>query len=350
MDRKFYLDLAESGLRMPLGTHLVLHEHPDPQAIVLDGGRLGRLLEETARRFRVPLAIPLMDLTLEKEALLATYGMDPTAPHPQRFESMPAVVRPLRLTRKMQAACEAIRHVASATDLVPIGIAVGPFSLLTRLVADPIAPVYLAGAGATAADEPEIALIERLLELALGAIETYVDAQLDAGARAVIVCEPAANTVFFSPNQLAQDYGVFDRYVMRPNLEIARRLRARGADLIFHDCGDLLDGMIRRFARLDPAILSLGSSRILWEDAALLPRDIVLYGNLPTKRFDSDELMSIGQVGRLADELAVRMRRTGHPFILGSECDVLSVPGRERSVMAKVEEFLRRREPVWPLR
>ncbi len=93
-----------------------------------------------------------------------------------------------------------------------------------------------------------------------------------------------------------------------------------------------------------------GQFAILWEDAALLPKDIVLYGNLPTKRFDSDELMSVGQVGRLADELAVRMRRSGHPFILGSECDVLSVPGRERSVMAKVEEFLRRREPVWPLR
>ena len=29
MDRKFYLDLAAGGLRMPIGTHLVLHRHAE---------------------------------------------------------------------------------------------------------------------------------------------------------------------------------------------------------------------------------------------------------------------------------------------------------------------------------
>jgi hypothetical protein len=35
------------------------------------------------------------------------------------------------------------------------------------------------------------------------------------------------------------------------------------------------------------------------------------------------------------------MRDVKHPFILGSECDVLSVPGREQAIMAKVDEFLK---------
>jgi hypothetical protein len=35
------------------------------------------------------------------------------------------------------------------------------------------------------------------------------------------------------------------------------------------------------------------------------------------------------------------MRDVGHPFILGSECDVLSVPGYEQTIKAKVEEFLK---------
>ena len=155
------------------------------------------------------------------------------------------------------------------------------------------------------------------------------------------MCEPAANKVYFSPNQLAKSYDVFDRYVMKFNLAIREQLRARGVDLIFHDCGELLDGMVQRFATLDPAIISLGSSRLLWEDAALVPKSTVLYGNLPTKQFYSDELCSVAKVRQLSDTLHQRMRATGHPFILGSECDILSVPGRELTIKAKVEAFLK---------
>ena len=55
--------------------------------------------------------------------------------------------------------------------------------------------------------------------------------------------------------------------------------------------------MVEQFAtRLDPAILSLGSSRTLWEDAALVPKSVVLFGNLPTKKFYSDEAMPDEQV------------------------------------------------------
>ena len=37
MDKNFYLELARSGRRMPIATHLVLHEKPDPEAILIDG-------------------------------------------------------------------------------------------------------------------------------------------------------------------------------------------------------------------------------------------------------------------------------------------------------------------------
>jgi hypothetical protein len=42
----------------------------------------------------------------------------------------------------------------------------------------------------------------------------------------------------------------------------------------------------------------------------------------------------------LAVDLLERMRGTGHPFILGSECDVLAVAGSEAAIMAKVDAFL----------
>lgn len=341
MDRRYYLGLAAAGARIPIGTHLVLSEETDPEAIVRDGARLGRVVEGAARRFGSPLAFPLMDLALEKESLLLARGVAARAVDTHRFDEMPERGGEFLLTRKMEAVCGALRHIASETDLVAVGMGIGPFSLMTKLVADPITPVFLAGAGSTADDEPEIALVERLLEISYQTIEKFLEAQMDAGARAILVCEPAANKVYFSPNHLAESYETFDRYVMRPNRALRERMRARGVDLIFHDCGELTDDMVRRFGSLDPAILSLGSSRRLWEDAALVPGDVVLYGNLPSKQFYSDELMSTETVRGLCDELARKMRAARHPFILGSECDVLSVPGRERTIMAKVEEMIR---------
>ncbi len=341
MDRQYYLDLAASGLKMPIGTHLVLHEHADHEIIPNDGRRLGGVIEEAARRFRCPLALPLMDLKLEKEALLLARGIAAAEIDTFHFTETPGGDWDIPLTRKMDAVCEAIQYIARETELLPVGMGIGPFSLMTKLITDPITPVFLAGDGATADDEEEVALLERLLQLASKTIRLYLNAQIQAGAKAIILCEPAANNVYFSPNQLDESYDVFDRYVMDLNRQIREQLRAADVDLIFHDCGELTDGMVSRYAELDPAMISLGCSRLLWEDAALISKSTVLYGNLPTKQFYSDELVSIAKVRELSDQLLSRMREVGHPFILGSECDVLSVPGYEQTIKAKVDEFLK---------
>jgi hypothetical protein len=117
-------------------------------------------------------------------------------------------------------------------------------------------------------------------------------------------------------------------------------LREAGVELFFHCCGELSPSMLRAFCSLDPAVLSLGSSRVLWEDAAHVPPATVLYGNLPSKHFHSDESISVGDVTRRSRELIRRMREIGHPFILGTECDVLSVRGCERTIAAKVQAML----------
>lgn len=340
MNRSFYLDLAASGMRMPIGTHLALHKHADADAIMLDGERLGAVVADAARCFRTPLAMPLMDLTLEKAALLSSMGV-PEAEHDcHHLDSPRPVPAEIPLTPRMVATCGAIRHVARCEGLVPMGMGIGPFSLTTKLLSDPITPVFLAGTGATTSEEPEIALLEQALVLSEAVITRYLDAQMDAGAKALIICEPAANTVYFSPKQLEDSYEVFERFVMEPMRRLVARLRGRGVDLVFHDCGELTSGMISRFASLDSAILSLGSSRKLWEDAVLIPKETVLYGNLPTKRFYASQL-SREEVSRMAEDLVARMREVGHPFILGSECDVLSVPGSENEILGKVEAFMR---------
>lgn len=332
--------LAADGHRAPIGTHLVLHEKPDPGAVVLDGLRLGEVMVETADRFGTPMGVPLMDLTLEKEALLLSLGTNPALVEGFHFTKPPEAPSNFELTPRMQAACEAIRHVASKPGFVPMGMGIGPFSLMTKLVSDPITPVFLAGAGSTADDEPEVAVVEAAIRVGTDIILAYLDAQVAAGAAAFILCEPAANNVYFSPNQLDESHDTFDRLVMDPLRRIKARMGAVGVELVFHDCGELTDGMVERFSSLDPAMISLGSSRDLAADAAIVPETTVLYGNLPTKKFISPQL-TVDDVRRMAAEIAEKVSATGHPFILGSECDVLSVPGKESEIMAKVEAFLR---------
>ena len=74
--------------------------------------------------------------------------------------------------------------------------------------------------------------------------------------------------------------------------------------------------------------------------AALVPKSTVLYGNLPTKNFMPTQL-TVAEVERLSRNLLEKMEEAGHPFILCSECDVLSVPGSEREILAKVDAFIK---------
>jgi len=341
MSREFYLDLARKKHRVPVGTHLALHRHADPEAVMLDGNRLGAVIAEAAAQFATPLAIPLMDLTLEKAALLLAYGVPESSIAAFHFTEPPEILPCISLTARMNATCGALTYIAKIhPELVPIGMGIGPFSLMTKLISDPIMPVFLAGNGFTAEDEPEISLAERLLAVGERVIHRYLDAQIDAGAKAIFICEPAANLVYFSPKQQEETgYAMFERYVMEPMRRLAALLGARGVDLIFHDCGELTEEMLRRFGTLGACVISLGSSRNLWEDAALIPKDTVLYGNLPSKRFYSSGL-SAAEVSRMADALSLKMENARHPFILGTECDVLSVPGSEVEIMRKVDALM----------
>ena len=348
MQREFYLNLANSGLRMPIGADLVLHERVNPEVIARDGWALGKVVEETARRYRTPLAFAHMDLSLEKTVLLELLGVpapeiptyhlavDPGEDALARTEA--GLRRALNPT--LQAHIDSVRYVAENTDLVPIGMTIGPFSLMTKLLKDPITPIYLAGTGLTAEDDPEVALMERALALGLTMVLHSVGAQIQAGAKAVFMAEPAANVVYVSPKQIEAGADVFERYAMAADRRVKALLDEHGVDLVFHCCGELNDYMLRQFCALRPVIISLGSSRTLWEDARIVPKDIVLFGNLPSKHFYSDAVITRDAVERQACELLHRMREAAHPFILGTECDVLNVPGSTEVIRGKVDAFV----------
>lgn len=344
MARSFYLELAASGLAMPIGTDLVLHEQRDPAGVLLDGSRLGAVMVSAARRWGTPLALALMDLTLEKDLLLARAGVEAGQRESWHFAealgeaAMGRMMAEGEWSARMRANLDALRVVRGASGCVGVGMVIGPFSLMTKLIADPITPVFMAGAGVS--DDPEVALVEQLLQVGEAVVCASVRAQAAAGAQAIVVAEPAANVAYVSPKQMGEGSDVFERYVMEPNRRVARAIAESGMDLIFHCCGELTAEMVRAFGSLRPAMLSLGSSRRLWEDARQIPGDVVLFGNLPTKKFAS-EAYGVADVTAMARELRERMRETGHPFVLGSECDVLSVKGAEGRIMEKVEAMLR---------
>lgn len=347
-DRQFYINLARMGLKMPIGTDLVLREQKDAEQIALDGERLGRIVAVAAQRYHTPLAFPLMDLTLEKEAMLTAMGIAREEAAKYHFDAAPSDEMMATFddrfahsrNDRLAAHVASVKYVAQNTDLVPMGMAIGPFSLMTKLLSDPIVPVYMAGTGATAKTDEDVARVERCLELATRTVMYSVQAQIDAGAQAIFIAEPAANQFYISPRQLDKGADIFERYVVRNNQRVRELMERAGVQLMFHCCGEITHQMLGYFTQLRPTILSLGSSRKLWEDAALVPKDIVLFGNVPSKKFFLDSEISDEQVRTMGCELLARMRDADHPFILGSECDVLNVEGYEEPIRRKVAALL----------
>lgn len=348
MEREFYFNLAARKLAMPIGADLVLDEKADSDRIRRDGDRLGGILIEAARRYRTPLAFPLMDLQIEKEDMLTMLGVEPgeiSSFHfdedgiseedrrklDEKLESQPP-------TEKMAAACGAIRLVAAEKNLVPMGMSIGPFSLLTKLIEDPITNIYMAVTGEEGDEEYEA--VHGLLKACTAVIRRWLGMQIEAGAKAICVCEPAANTVYLSPNQLEADPDLFDRFVVAYNKQLAEFMREKEVDLVFHDCGELLPVMIDKFNALEPVILSLGSPVPLWDAVPHTNKQTVLFGNLPSKKFYSDKEYPESVLREEARELRAKMDATGHPYILASECDVLAVKGHEETIRRKTEILL----------
>ena len=127
MDRAYYLKLAENGTRMAIATHLVLHDHADHEEILRDGQRLGALLSEAATYFNSPLAMPVMDLTMEKEALLLAYGIAEADIDTYHFREDPGPDWDIPLTERQKVTCEALAYVAKEGKYISTGMGIGPF-------------------------------------------------------------------------------------------------------------------------------------------------------------------------------------------------------------------------------
>ncbi len=348
MNRQNFIELAAKDVRVPIGIDMILHRYPDVDAILDDGERMGKVLLEAADFYKSPIVMPHMDLMLEKDHLLSLIGIPPPDRPAYHFNGCPSDDQvaefksriPGSLGRRMEARNDAIRYVAAHSDLLPMGISIGPFSLMTKLLADPITPIFLHGTGITGDMEPEVKAVEICLDLALAVVLRAIESQLNAGAKTIIIAEPAANTVYLSPNQMDEGADIFDRFVLTPNRILRQLIADHEAALIFHDCGSLSPNMIRQLNTLHPEVFSFGSPVNLWEAADLVSKDTVLYGNLPSKRFMSDSLITVEQVEAMSRYLTSQMKAKNHPFMLGTECDVLCVHDCKDVIASKVNAFM----------
>jgi len=66
MNREFLSDLAARGLRMPIGTDLVMHEESEPEKVRNGWPRAGQVIERAAPVGAHRLRSPLMDLRLDR--------------------------------------------------------------------------------------------------------------------------------------------------------------------------------------------------------------------------------------------------------------------------------------------
>jgi uroporphyrinogen-III decarboxylase len=349
MNRSYYLQMAKAGARMVLATDMVLKEKANHEALLNNGNELGKIILESANRYDLPLALPFMDLSLEKEWLLTVLDIEKSAIEKFHFDDIldESIIQQVReklefvTTTRIEATCNALSYVAKNSDRLSVGMCIGPFSFMTKLMSEPISPVFLAAMGGTSTDDASIKNVEIVLQLAELVITKYIQKQAAAGAKAICVCEPAANKVYISPNTMTEETGdIFDRYVISINQKLTDEMAKNGVDLIFHDCGDITPLMLKKISTLHPVILSLGSPVKLWDAALIVPKDIVLFGNLPTKQFFMDETISPERVEEMSLELLTKMEATHHPFILGSECDVLSVNGYEKTILNKINIML----------
>jgi len=349
MDRNFYLQMAKAGARMVLATDLVLKEKANHEELLNDGDELGKIILESSNRYDLALALPFMDLSLEKEWLLTLLGIEKSKIEKFHFNDTlnETIIENVKekidniSTQRIDATCNALTYITKNTDKIAVGMCIGPFSLMTKLMSEPITPVFMAAMGATNIDDSSVKNVEIILQLAELIITKYIQKQAAAGAKAICVCEPAANKIYISPDTMTEESGdIFDKYVISINQRLSDEMAKNGVDLIFHDCGDITELMLKKISTLHPVILSLGSPVKLWEAAEIVPKDIVLFGNLPTKQFFMDETISPERVEEMSIELLTKMAVTGHPFIMGSECDVLSVNGYEKTISNKINIML----------
>lgn len=270
-----------------------------------------KVLRALAKRLDVDLLFPLMDLTLEANALgkLTVYPVDDvgavrhSALKPGELERIAGVE--LLQDGRVMAYLEAVRRMSG---LLPESVLcgaymIGPFSLVGLLVgAEEAALLTL--------EEPE--RMEELCELATSKLALFAQALLEAGAEVICLLEPSA--VMLGPRQ-------FEGFSGKWCARLTDLVHSREAAAVLHICGNTTH-LIKSMVATGADALSLDSPETgldLAQAAEVAGSEVLIAGNLsPTGTILRGKPEAV-----TAETEALLAEMAPYPnFVLSTGCDL----------------------------
>ncbi len=281
------------------------------EQVVSDAQTQAECMQAIAQRYpEMAVALGPMDLSVEAEAFGSPVSFSanevPTVTQPILDLDDPSTADELKIpavgagrtgvyVKAMELAS------ASITDRPVFSGCIGPFSLAGRLM--DMADVMLA-----CMDEPE--MMETILEKTTEFLVLYITALKAAGAKGVVMAEPAAGLL--SP-ALNEEFSV--PYVKK----IAQAVKAEDFLFCYHNCGPYVPRQLPDLLTIEADLYHFGDAINMDDVKDHIPSHVLLSGNIsPVECFKTgDETMMKEAVSRLLNQCG-----SLDNFVPSSGCDI----------------------------
>jgi uroporphyrinogen decarboxylase len=265
-----------------------------------------RMLVDT---FHPDLALPLMDLSVEANALgrYTIFPKDDSATVPKDQFSILERLAQINITfdSRLMGYVEMMKmmSVTLPPSVLKGGYVVGPFTL---------AGLMMGADDTVMATVLDAETLHRLCHFTTERIQEYIQLLISAGADVICILEPTA--VMLSPEQFSEFSAIYIRH-------ITTSFKYSGINFVYHTCGNTMH-LAEKMARSGVNGLSLDSRDVGVDLAAVaraVPEDVVVIGNVnpaTTMRFGTT-----ADVRRETNALLEEMRQLPN-FILSTGCDL----------------------------
>jgi uroporphyrinogen decarboxylase len=270
-----------------------------------------RAIRRLVDEFRPDMVFPLMDLSVEANALgrYTIFPREDSATVPKDRFTMADLDRlqeiNISFDSRLMGYVEMMKmmSVTLPAGILKAGYVVGPFTLAGLMMGadDAVMSTVL---------EPQV--LHGLCHFTPERIQQYIQLLISAGADAICILEPGA--VMLSPEQFSEFSAIYIRH-------ITESFKYSGIGFVYHTCGNTMH-LVEKMVRSGVNGVSLDSPDVGVDLAAVaktLPEDVVVIGNVnpaTTMRFGSPAEVR-GQV----DDLLRSMERYPN-FILSTGCDL----------------------------
>lgn len=280
----------------------------DMEELVRDSTQQAIGIKMISDKYKLPVALGYMDLSIEAEAFGSTTVYSPT--------EVPTIVGSLVSTQEEADALqvpevgsgrtgvniEGIRKTLKLVKDKPVfAQCIGPFSLAGRLLDVNDAMVYCY-------EEPQ--MVHTVLEKATQFIIAYIKAYKETGAHGIVVAEPLAGIL--SPS-LAQEFSA--DYCQR----IVSEVQDDDFIVFYHNCGKEVIHQTESIFKIGAKAYHFGDASPMIDIINAAPGDVLVMGNIsPTTEFRYGTPASIRKATTVLLDACTEFEN----FWLSSGCDI----------------------------